>query len=278
LPEFDAIVPQLTNDYEITVKLHHLTDIAFCPNLSEFQRAERIRVLDESHDLFDLIPDSDLVISDHSGAIFDAMLHERKILLIDPKPMKERIAQELNSDEGSLDIKIRTLLPHCEAERLPEAISDALAAPIGYKAVLPKLFSGMGTEVPQNIRRHTADRLQRFDRKNRQTALLHRFHRFVSADRRKLVICGAGEFGQSILCLLKSQQQETAFYVDSDASKQETGVNGIPVISPDQLAHLTPAGHKCLIATVGGGPFYERKLRQFGFEKDIDYICLFQQE
>jgi len=275
LPDVDRVLSGLAVRFDVAVKLHHLSQAEHYPCLSRLARESRIRVYDQRTDLFDLLPDCDLVISDHSGAIFDAMLLGKNILLIDSEAMKGRIREEMHSDSSSLDIKVRRVLPHCEVADLVSAVGEALHHPVQYQSLLPYLYANVGTDVPNGIRAAITDWFHPFPERNRQAELYERLVRFMEKDDRELLICGAGEFGQAVMQLAKARGCGRIRFVDSDPDKLARSVEGIPVLPPGGLDDLDKSGTKCLVATIGGAGFYAQRLKRAGFVPDEDYFMAF---
>src|SRR5690606_19387932 len=147
------------------------------PCLTRLVRESRIRLFDQRVDLFDLLPSCDLVISDHSGAIFDAMLLEKNIVLIDSDEMKAHIQAELDSNTANLDIQVRRVLPHYEISDIVAGIRETLACPPDYRPFTKRLYAGTGTNVPERIREEVMACFDRFSGGNRQQELYMRLVR-----------------------------------------------------------------------------------------------------
>src|SRR5690606_29329907 len=81
---FMANVTKLSKDYKVLVKLHHGQVLSGdSPLWSSLFNIENVYLFDEYTDLFDLLQFADIVLSDYSGAIFDAMLFKVPIVLLD---------------------------------------------------------------------------------------------------------------------------------------------------------------------------------------------------
>ena len=85
-----ASIPKLLTDYNLLIKPHQLTLYADTERLERFRRSienypetKNIIWVDDFADLVDLFAVSDVVISDNSGAIFDAILTDKPIVLLD---------------------------------------------------------------------------------------------------------------------------------------------------------------------------------------------------
>lgn len=274
LGEFDEIVPTLAEHYDIVVKLHHLTSIEQLDNVQRLRNSGRLAVYGDETDLFDLMPDCDLFVSDHSGAIFDAMLHGKKIVLVNPEKTEYLISRQLHTEKASLDVKIRRVIPHGKVADLPDMAAKALNEPVGYLPMLDRLFA-MQNDPPALIYEETLDRLRRFSGKNRLEPLWNKLMAFVKRDARQVVICGAGEFGEAVCHLLIRKQTRIACMVDRDPAVQNRSVYGVSVNPPDKVATLLPETHKFVVATVSGGPSYEDLLSAKGFVRGEDFICAY---
>ncbi|KKT14891.1 MAG: CDP-Glycerol:Poly(Glycerophosphate) glycerophosphotransferase family protein [Parcubacteria group bacterium GW2011_GWD1_44_9] len=83
-------MPELLANYNFIIKPHQLTLYADPERLDKFRQfiiddpnSERIIWVDDYSDLVGLLAASDVIISDNSGAIFDAVLLDKPIVLID---------------------------------------------------------------------------------------------------------------------------------------------------------------------------------------------------
>lgn len=93
---------EIQNDYNIIIKLHHGTSYL----VSENYRKEKIinsfsNVYNDSTNLLYLLKICDTVITDNSGVIFDALLAEKNIILLNTE------AEFKNTDFYSAEMKIR---------------------------------------------------------------------------------------------------------------------------------------------------------------------------
>jgi len=85
-----ASLPKLLTDYNLIIKPHQLTLYAdperldkFRESLADHPETKNIIWVDDFADLVDLLAVSAVVISDNSGAIFDAVLTDKPIVLLD---------------------------------------------------------------------------------------------------------------------------------------------------------------------------------------------------
>lgn len=111
---------EIKEDFNVIIKLHHGTAYL----LSEKTRRKNIEkyffnVLDDSIDLLHVLKVSDYIVSDNSGIIFDAILAEKKILLLNTQYNEENI------DEKSIEYDIRKEIINInDTENILEVIKD----------------------------------------------------------------------------------------------------------------------------------------------------------
>ncbi len=91
---FDEVVA-LTRDYNVLFKAHHNTELLGGARAMR-KVADRMHAFGADDDLYELLAVSDVVLSDYSGAIFDALCAERPVILLhDPQPP---FGAKLNAD------------------------------------------------------------------------------------------------------------------------------------------------------------------------------------
>ena len=78
---FDKIIA-LNNKYNVIVKLHHNTDIIEDREIT-LKNNQNINIYGASENIYSLLSVADIVISDYSGAIFDAYYCKKPIILLD---------------------------------------------------------------------------------------------------------------------------------------------------------------------------------------------------
>jgi CDP-Glycerol:Poly(glycerophosphate) glycerophosphotransferase len=115
---------QLATDYNVLVKTHHNTELLEAERRDGLDFAS-VRHLGASADLLELLSVADLVISDFSGAIFEALYCQKPLVLVgQPNELDEKV------DRFSLERSHREqlgLVVHHPGE-LPAGIQEALAA------------------------------------------------------------------------------------------------------------------------------------------------------
>ena len=82
---YQKTLEDLSKNYFIIVKLHHGLKVS---------SGSKLIILDESSDLLSLLKIADVVISDYSGAIFDAVLAGKKLLLLNLPQIPETLSSK----------------------------------------------------------------------------------------------------------------------------------------------------------------------------------------
>lgn len=136
LPEWSKALSDLAGEATVLVKAHH-------NSVRDGQTKGLIgdSVVDVSHiDLFQLLCVSDVVLSDYSGAIFDAIMCEVPVVLLDLPNVEERFGSKLDAE--SIEIKRRDALGYVIQR------DDDLAAVIS-KAIQkgPRISDALKTEL-----------------------------------------------------------------------------------------------------------------------------------
>jgi hypothetical protein len=134
LGSFVHVLRELNPKVAIKIKLHHASEFAdlhLIPKLKEFPN---VKVVDAYTDAAQEIAAADLVISDYSGAMFDAAYLGRSLVLYQP-PIEQTIKR---TSEKSLEISRGSDFGHVITE--PKLLADYLNSTIkeGYQA--PKQF------------------------------------------------------------------------------------------------------------------------------------------
>ncbi|WP_018633959.1 CDP-glycerol glycerophosphotransferase family protein [Neomegalonema perideroedes] len=97
-PEFLPVMARLAEDHRLIVKMHHNTDFteeARRLGLMELQ-ARGATLLGASDDLFEALAAADVFVSDFSGAIFDAVLARKPVVLVGD-PAKAALGRKLDA-------------------------------------------------------------------------------------------------------------------------------------------------------------------------------------
>lgn len=97
-------VLSLSQNYNVLIKLHHNTDLLEKNRLEKIETS-RIHFFGANDDALELLSMSDIVISDYSGAIFDAIYCRKPVLLLDKE--EQEILEEDKIDTYSLEFNRR---------------------------------------------------------------------------------------------------------------------------------------------------------------------------
>lgn len=153
--EFLDAVLELSRDYRLILKLHHNTAIKESARRERLE-AKGVRFYGEHDDLVPLLAEADLVLSDFSGAIFDALLAERKILLLQNNE-RSRYGRKLGPK--SLELRARERIgpvvkrPSDLAEAVQAVFSGKLDLRIANEDLRNELFIRGGSAI---ARAHSA--------------------------------------------------------------------------------------------------------------------------
>ncbi|WP_372629549.1 CDP-glycerol glycerophosphotransferase family protein [Cohnella sp.] len=258
---FKAAINQLLTKYKVIIKLHH--GIALSGQYSfDHSAFPGLFVCDETVDLFSLFPVSDLVISDYSGAIFDAMLAKKKIILansisesiLDTGVLNIRKMSNIGdlqvqepNQEMSLDVQMRSVFANTSnpselidivEKVLDEDIvdysdlnldlysyQDDLAALRAYHAI-KKLES-----QENNLPRKSVEESIAFDKNT--------FQHFINANKEcSFIVWGAGDIGQLIVSWLHQNDYTITGILDKDPNKIGKILHNIPIKSPESYERM----------------------------------------
>lgn len=84
LSRFAALLPQLNANVPIKIKLHHASEFEDAAIIRPLRDDPRVTLLDGYRDALEDIAAADVVLSDYSGAIFDAIFLQRPVVLFQP--------------------------------------------------------------------------------------------------------------------------------------------------------------------------------------------------
>ena len=82
LKKIAALLTRFTDQYEVIVKIHHVTQV-FEPEILDVFRNTTLKIIDESTPVSHALAAADVVLSDGSGIIFDTVLAEKPIVILD---------------------------------------------------------------------------------------------------------------------------------------------------------------------------------------------------
>lgn len=104
IDEYIGAVLGLSERYNVLIKLHHNTDLLEDGRLEKIE-TDRIHFFGANDDALELLSISNIVISDYSGAIFDAIHCEKPVVLLDKN--EDEILEEAKIDPHSLEFNRR---------------------------------------------------------------------------------------------------------------------------------------------------------------------------
>lgn len=254
---FKEAIHALTPQHKIIVKLHHLIVLGRDYNFRELA-GDDVFLCDETVDLFELFPVTDLAISDYSGAIFDAMLANRRLVLVNS--LDEEVADtgllnirkmgnvagvklENINQGGSLDIQMRALLPNVNSpQQLAEAVKDLLQQPVtDYREINRGLYAHLDGGAPKRAHEAILELLKRGSVTFREQIAgeisfnKDAFVQFVdqhSAD--PFVVWGAGDYGQLMVSWLIHNGMKVAAILDASPDKQGKPLHHMVIASPEK--------------------------------------------
>jgi len=295
LQVFTTQLSNLTRNFEVIVKLHHgnvLTDNQ--EYLKVIRENQNLYLFDDFTDLFDLLNVADIILSDYSGAIFDAMIFKKRIVLIDviPEHFKEtgqvNLSNMLNvnsklSNEGnntSLDIAIRKFLPHVKSdEDLSEILCNVLIKDtLSYEHLLNKLYSS--TDTAGSVRGAIAIQNHLQDNEFSQISIdnsiqvlnIDKVKAFLKKNKGDTVtIWGAGEMGQILYIYLKYHGYNINILFDEDVKKSGNDFYDTKILSKSN--HL-----KVLVAVANAYYDIKRSLEKKGLLEGKDFISIFRRD
>ena len=116
-------VSLLATSHDVTVCPHHNT-VLYEPDRMVRLRSMGVQVVCDKANLIELICENDVVVSDYSGAIFEAILADKPIVLVDIEPAKVRTNRKIGSN--SLEIAYRSEIGVvAESGKLAQAVISA---------------------------------------------------------------------------------------------------------------------------------------------------------
>ncbi|EMO0768512.1 CDP-glycerol glycerophosphotransferase family protein [Escherichia coli] len=124
IDEYTDEIIELSKKYTVMLKLHHNTD------LLEQERKNKIKghifLYGANDDILELINESDIIISDYSGAIFDAVYFKKPIILLNNKNHHNN--DSIKIDSFSIEFTHRSQLGYevHNPEELHNAIENVL--------------------------------------------------------------------------------------------------------------------------------------------------------
>ncbi|MEB2298498.1 CDP-glycerol glycerophosphotransferase family protein [Lysinibacillus xylanilyticus] len=291
LETFIGNVDELTKYYTVIVKLHHGNVLSGQKNTwLSLKTKENLYLFDEYTNLFDLLQFADVVLSDYSGAIFDAMLFRKPIVLLDTidESIKDTGAINLNrmanislynnteKENESLDILVRDFLPHIRnVEDLVLAIDKALVSDIPYLHMLETLYAFQDGEANYRAALAIKDQYEetRIVRDNDSSFHIlneELVYEFLENNADRLKIWGAGLSGQILVSWLAGKGYKINKLMDADIEKQDKTFLDYTIVNPEV--------EKGIIITVTGEGL--KSITKLCIEKGLvegkDFISIFK--
>lgn len=272
---------KLTNDYQVYVKVHHKDSI-------QINNIENLYIFNDHTDLFDLLSCCDVVLSDYSGAIFDAMLFKKPIILFDwledtiLDTGKHIVSSNMNIMEEnekidnfmSLDIAVRNVLDHTKnTNEISMYITKALNEPnINYEFLLDRLYSSQDSFSAKRAANEIINILTQSNTKPSNIYKqidINSIISFMNLNKEnKIAIWGAGELGQILYAWLKSKDYEIDAFIDISLEKNGKNINNIPIIQPNYK-------HKIIIAVANHYKSISQELINKGYKINKDFLYPF---
>ena len=282
----------LTKEFNLIVKLHH-GNVLSGENAKwdSLKEIPNLYLYDEYTNLFDLLQFADIILSDYSGAIFDAMLFKKPIVLLDVideeivdtgsinlnKMANISLYNNADLSNKSLDIQIRDILPHVkDFDLLLPTLINSLNKPITYLPLLDELYEYQDSLA--NTRAEKAiDGLIRSGKTQLDTD--ESFHildekqieEFLLRNEQELYVWGAGLSGQIITAWFKGRNIPIDKLMDTDKVKQgkrfmEYTIEE-PIVKKGIIITVTGSGLKAIrnICTAAG------------LVEGIDFISIFKE-
>ena len=136
----DSII-NLNKKYNVIVKLHHMTFNGEANRLCKFVAHPEIITLGDFFDPLPLYKVADVVLTDVSGAIFDAVLLEKPVIMLGNSLRKYRV-DVLNPENSTASIEESGIIPYTEK---PNEVEELIKRTIGQSIqidedALSKLF------------------------------------------------------------------------------------------------------------------------------------------
>ena len=146
LSSFDAYInaiEKLSTTHNVLVKLHHNTDYLELDRVKNIKN-KKISYFGGNDDILELLSVSDIVISDYSGAIFDAIYCHKKIVLLDL--LDKTILKSKKIDVQSIEFNqrdrlgIRVLSPDTLASTIDNIVEDEVFEVVELNKLRERLF------------------------------------------------------------------------------------------------------------------------------------------
>lgn len=294
--QIEAIINEVTSEYDLIIKLHHGNVLSDRIDIGSYVNNKSVFICDERTDLFDIFPVVDIVLSDYSGAIFDAILAKKKVVLIDSlnesivntgvanlRKMTNIARYEENSknnQEESLDIMIRNYIPHISnVNELKRMISQELNKKYSFPE---QIYYDLFSYIDGNGAKRAAEEIEKWSQ-NHAYRKRDSFFELINKDLLKkftqsnhtfkFVIWGAGELGQMFYHWLIKNKLKVSHFIDVDPNKQGKYVEGVKVTSLDTLNEIH--NHKIIIASYAARDEIKNILLSKNLVEERDFVLPF---
>lgn len=127
IDQFGDTIIELGRDYNVIVKLHHMTFNGEANRLCRFISHPEIVTLGDFFDPLVLYKIADIVLTDASGALFDAMMVEKPVIMLSNSLLKYSVDVLTTNNQGAA-VEESGLFPYTEnPEELEEVIKKTLS-------------------------------------------------------------------------------------------------------------------------------------------------------
>ena len=140
-------------DYKLTVKIHHASEFADADLVAELFNDPRIELHTGYDDALELIAGADVVVSDYSGAIFDALFLDKPLVLVQPEVTQTKQRTEARSLEIAQAASMGPVIQTAEelVPALQAAVNSAQTWAESRARLRGEVFSHAGTSVSEIV-------------------------------------------------------------------------------------------------------------------------------
>lgn len=276
---FSSLYPflsQLSERYHVILKAHHLLSVDTYKDLLDLTNEFNIFYCDEKVDLFSLIPNADLLISDYSGAIFDGILCGLPTVLVNSQShcqdeeqthlegiMRQHLKTLRTSSFSSLNQDIYQVMNDDGYRKTISTLQQELYANLGSpEEILDQIQNALVTLKYSSLRKMEI---------NKRNKIFH----LLKVINKGIVICGCGEYGLSFSSLCENIGKKASFLIDN--FKEQSSINGIPVLKEKdflQLSNKEAKKYYYFIATKSGTSYFQDLLRHKDLRDEVDFLLL----
>ncbi|PID02603.1 hypothetical protein CSV67_08180 [Sporosarcina sp. P2] len=264
LSSHDSIAPyflRLSKSYNLIIKAHHLLKLEERQDFVQLVKEFKIFYCNERIDIFSLIPYTDILISDYSGAIFDGVLAGVPVALLNNQKHSE-ISSGLESIVRAI-LKVISLndLISCKQD-INNVLNDTTYIE-KIEFLQRQLFSNVGQplKMMENIQESLSNGCETSRKKlkvNKRKVLMNLLKNKVQ----NIVICGGGEYGRSLVLLLQKYGVTIDFIIDNFI--KESNWNGIPILNEEKFMRneLNPCSNYIIATRSATSHFTDMLVKQ----------------